>query len=61
MIFFANPAGLWALLALPVIVAIHCLQERARHRRVSTLFLLERVAPESVSGATFERLRNSLV
>lgn len=60
MIFFANPAGLWALLALPVIVAIHCLQERARHRRVSTLFLLERVAPESVSGATFERLRNSL-
>ena len=60
MLHFANPAGLWALLALPVILAIHCLQERARHLRVSTLFLLDRVAPESVSGATFERLRNSL-
>lgn len=60
MLFLANPAGLWALLALPVILAIHCLQERARHLRVSTLFLLERIAPESVSGTTFERLRQSL-
>lgn len=60
MIHLANPAGLWALLALPVILVIHCLQERARHLRTSTLFLLERVAPESTSGATFERLRNSL-
>ena len=60
MIHFANPLGLWALLALPVILAIHCLQERSRRIKVSTLFLLERVAPESVSGAKFERLRQSL-
>jgi len=60
MIHFANPLALWALLALPVILAIHCLQERARRLRVSTLFLLERVAPKSASGARFERLRNSL-
>lgn len=60
MIHFANPLALWALLALPVILAIHCLHERARRLRVSTLFLLERVAPESASGARFERLRNSV-
>lgn len=60
MLHFANPLALWALFALPVILAIHCLQERARRVRVSTLFLLERVAPESASGARFERLRNSL-
>ena len=60
MLHFANPFALWALLALPVIVMIHCLQQRARRVRVSTLFLLERVAPESASGARFEQLRNSL-
>lgn len=60
MLHFANPLGLWALLAVPVILAIHCLQEKSRRLRVSTLFLLERVAPESVSGAKFERLRQSL-
>ncbi len=59
-VHFANPLALWALLALPVILIIHCLQERSRRLRVSTLFLLERVAPESVSGARFERLRTSL-
>jgi hypothetical protein len=57
---FANPAGLWALLAMPVILLIHFLQERSRKVRVSTLFLLERVKPESVSGARFEKLRNSV-
>lgn len=59
-VHFANPAALWALLALPVILLVHCLQERSRRLRVSTLFLLERVAPESVSGARLERLRTSL-
>ncbi len=56
----SNPHALYALLALPVIILIHCLQERSRRRRVSTLFLLERVAPESVSGARWERLRTSV-
>lgn len=59
-VHFSNPAALLALLALPVIVLIHCLQERSRRVRVSTLFLLERVGPESVSGARFERLRTSV-
>jgi hypothetical protein len=56
----ANPAGLWALLAVPAILVIHMLQERPRKVRVSTLFLLERVKPESIAGARIEKLRNSL-
>ncbi|HSJ02536.1 MAG TPA: BatA domain-containing protein, partial [Verrucomicrobium sp.] len=56
----ANPAGLWALLAIPAVLAIHFLQERSRKVRVSTLFLLDRVRPESTGGARFERLRNSV-
>jgi hypothetical protein len=59
-LILANPAGLWALLAIPAILLIHFLQERSRRMRVSTLFLLERVKPESVGGARFERLRNSV-
>lgn len=59
-LLLANPAGLWALLAIPAILLIHFLQERSRRVRVSTLFLLERVKPESVGGARFERLRNSV-
>ena len=56
----ANPAGLWALLAVPTVVLIHMLQERPRKVRVSTLFLLERVKPESIAGARIEKIRNSL-
>lgn len=59
-LLLANPSGLWALLAIPVILLIHFLQERSRRVRVSTLFLLERVKPESVGGARFERLRHSV-
>ena len=57
---FSNPSALYALLALPVILLIHFLQERSRRVRVSTLFLLEHAAPISVGGARIERLRNSL-
>ncbi|QIF04857.1 BatA domain-containing protein [Roseimicrobium sp. ORNL1] len=59
-LLLANPAGLWALLAVPAILVIHFLQERSRRVRVSTLFLLERVKPESVGGMRFEKLRNSV-
>lgn len=59
-LLIANPAGLWALLAIPAILAIHFLQERSRRIKVSTLFLLERVKPESTGGARFEKLRNSV-
>ncbi len=57
---FSNPAALYALLALPVILLIHFLQERSRRVTVSTLFLLEHAAPVSARGARIERLRNSL-
>ncbi len=59
-LFLANPAGLWALLAIPLILLIHFLQERTRKIRASTLFLLERVKPQSIGGARIERLRNSV-
>lgn len=59
-LLLANPHGLWALLAIPAILAIHFLQERSRRIKVSTLFLLERVKPESTGGARFEKLRNSV-
>ncbi|HEY2572883.1 MAG TPA: BatA domain-containing protein [Verrucomicrobiaceae bacterium] len=59
-LILANPAGLWALAALPVVLLIHFLQEQSRRVRSSTLFLLERVKPESVGGSRFERLRHSL-
>lgn len=54
-----NPAGLWALLGAPAIVAIHFFHQRARPAPTSTLFLIERVGPERISGRRFERLRSS--
>lgn len=59
-LFLANPWGLLALAALPAIVGIHCLQERSRRVRASTLFLLERAAPRPSGGIRLERFRNSL-
>ncbi|HYC71795.1 MAG TPA: BatA domain-containing protein [Opitutaceae bacterium] len=56
---FANPAGLWALLGVPAVLAIHFLQQRSRTAVVSTLFLIEHLAPESRGGRTWERLRSS--
>lgn len=58
--YLGNPLGLWALLALPVLVLIHALQQKAKRVRVSTLFLLEKVAPLSAEGARLERFRQSL-
>src|SRR6185503_10440225 len=59
MPLFANPAGLWALLGLPAILAIHFLQQRARVARTSTWFLIEKLAPDSARGRTWDRLRSS--
>ncbi len=56
---FANPAGLWALLGVPVVLAIHFLQQRSRQLVTSTWFLLEPLAPESRGGRTWEKLRSS--
>lgn len=59
-LLFNNPAGFWLLLTLPAIVGIHFLQQRSRSLRTTTLFLLEKATPESRSGRTWERLRQSL-
>ena len=57
---FANPWGALALLGIPIVVAIHCLQQKSRALQVSTLFLLERLAPDSQEGTRFTWLRSSL-
>jgi hypothetical protein len=56
----ANPWGALALLGLPAVVAIHCLQQKSRKVPVSTLFLLEHLAPESREGRWFILMRGSL-
>ena len=57
---FANPWGALALLGVPAVVAIHCLQQKSRMLSISTLFLLERLAPDSKQGRRVTWLRNSL-
>lgn len=57
---FLNPAGLWALAGIPAILAIHFLQRQRRRVPVSTLFLIEQMAAQSLSGSRWERLRNSV-
>lgn len=59
MPLFANPAGFWALLGVPAILAIHFLQQRAKVARTSTWFLIEKLAPDSARGRTWDRLRTS--
>ncbi len=56
----ANTWGLWALLGLPAVVAIHFLQRRNRRVPATTLFLLEQMKRESRTGNRFERLRTSI-
>ncbi|MEI7928904.1 MAG: BatA domain-containing protein [Verrucomicrobiales bacterium] len=60
MITLANPYGLWALIGLPVVIAIHFLQRKSIVLHVSTLFLLEKTQRESASGRRFDRLMNSV-
>lgn len=57
---FANPWGALALLGLPAVIAIHCLQQKSRTLQISTLFLLERLAPDSKEGRRFTWVRSSL-
>lgn len=56
---FTNTAALWALLALPLIIAIHFLQHRTKIQPTATLFLLEALAPEAHEGTVWDRLRTS--
>ena len=57
---FANLAGFWALLGIPLVLAIHFLQRQSQVVTISTLFLLDQMRRESVSGRRFERLRSSI-
>lgn len=56
---FTNTAALWALLAIPLIIAIHFLQHKTKTRLTATLFLLEALSPESHEGNAWDRLRTS--
>jgi len=56
----SNLYGLWALIGLPVVIAIHFLQRKSIVLPVSTLFLLEKTHRESASGRRFDRLMNSV-
>ncbi|MEP4079490.1 BatA domain-containing protein [Haloferula sp.] len=60
MLTLANPIGLWALLGIPAVLAIHFLQRQAVILPISTLFLLEKTQRESASGRRFDRLMNSI-
>ncbi|WP_367872857.1 BatA domain-containing protein [Luteolibacter sp. Populi] len=60
MLTLANPAGLWALLGIPAVLAIHFLQRQAVILPMSTLFLLEKTQRESASGRRLDRLMNSV-
>ncbi len=60
LLTFANPAGFWALLGVPAILAIHFLQRESRRVVTSTLFLFEVLSPVSAQGRRFERLRGSV-
>ena len=57
---FDNPAGFWALLGVPTVLAIHFLQRESRRVLTSTLFLLDALQPVSAQGRRWERLRGSL-
>jgi hypothetical protein len=60
LLTLTNPAGLWALLGIPAVLAIHFLQRQAVIIPISTLFLLEKTQRESASGRRFDRLMNSV-
>ncbi len=55
-----NPLGWWALAALGGVLLIHLLQQQARRMEISTLFLLDRAAPNPMEGRALERLRQSI-
>ncbi|SKA79907.1 Aerotolerance regulator N-terminal [Prosthecobacter debontii] len=60
MLTLTHPAALWALLGIPVVLAIHFLQRRSRRVTVTTLFLLQQLQKESEQGNRIERLRLSI-
>ena len=59
MSWFANPAGLWALLAVPAVVWLHLHRRRHTERQVAALFLWEDTSPVDASGRVRQPLRTS--
>ena len=59
-IVFANPWGLVALAAVPLLIAIHSLRQRSRRVVTSTLFLLEHAGPLPTGGIRLARFRQAL-
>jgi hypothetical protein len=59
-IVLANPWGLAALAAVPLLIAIHSLRQRSRRVVTSTLFLLEHAGPLPTGGVRLERFRQAL-
>jgi hypothetical protein len=57
---FGNPLGFLALLGIPAVLAIHFLQQKSQRLPITTLFLLEQMSRESITGSRFERIRNSV-
>lgn len=58
-LILGNPLGLWALLAIPAVLAIHFLQPRSRRLVASTLFLLEHLPPLATTGRAWRWLRST--
>lgn len=59
MVTLLNPLGLLALLALPVLVVIHCLRRRSRVVTTPVLFLVERAREPDEGGRRLRRFRGS--
>lgn len=59
-LIFANPWGFLGLLGIPAVLLIHSLQQRSQIRVISSLFLVEKLTPESVGGRHFQRLIQSI-
>lgn len=57
--FLANPWGLLAFGAIPLLVGIYFLRERSREVHISTLFLLKHSHPTTTGGLRFEQFRNT--
>jgi len=56
---FTNTTAFWALLAIPLITALHFLQHKTKTQATATLFLLEALVPEAHEGNAWDRLRAS--
>ena len=59
-VLFANPWGLFALLGIPVVLAIHFLHRHRQAIPVSTLFLIEIAREPARSGRRWHRLLPSV-